>query len=202
MTAGLVDRAGAFGGQLSGPNQYNPKGMFENAQIRDRIVKGYLRSIGVDPKGQWPLPDPNHLAPWMGLRREIEDVMVGEGYKKGPWYYKGAKVCLIWPLWAAHFPDARWVIVRRAKEEIINSCIRTGFMRAFKDEQGWGVWVDHHLWCFDQIKRACGDRVYEFWPKQVIEGDYGAAEALLHWLGLRYNKSSVEAFVEKKFWHG
>jgi hypothetical protein len=54
MTAGIVHICGAFGGRMSGPTPNNRKGMFENEEVRNQIVKPYLSSIGADPLGQKP----------------------------------------------------------------------------------------------------------------------------------------------------
>lgn len=201
MTAGIISACGAFGGKTSGPNRWNAKGMFENTEIREKLVKPHLQSIGVDPKGQWPLPDTDSLNPVMGWRSRVESVFEAQGYKKGPWYYKGAKMCLVWPIWVAHFPEAKWVIVRRPREEIIQSCLRTGFMRAFNDAEGWGRWVDHHLWCFNQMK-ATGADIFEFWPGSVMEGKLGEAQDMIEWLGLNWRQKSVENFIDRRLWHG
>lgn len=203
LTAGIIDRCGAFGGTTSGPNRYNPKGMFENSTIREKLVKPYLASLGADPKGQDPLPDPVNVRLPIGWRKFIQDTFDEEGYTGGPWYYKGAKMCLIFKVWNHAFPDAKWVIVRRAKAEIINSCLRTGFMRAHQDEKGWGRWVDHHLWCFDLMKQEMGDRVIEFWPSEIfVSNDLSAAKNLVEFCGLEFNKSRVENFVDKRLYSG
>ena len=57
LCAGTTNICGAWGGSLSGPTKYNRKGMFENSEIRNAVVKPYLRRIGCDPMGQDPLPD-------------------------------------------------------------------------------------------------------------------------------------------------
>lgn len=203
LTAGIIDRCGAFGGVTSGPNRYNPKGMFENSEIREKVVKPYLASIGADPKGQYPLPDPLDTPMPSGWRKKICDAFEMQGYNSGPWYYKGAKMCLMFSVWDKAFPQAKWVIVRRSKKEIINSCLRTGFMREYKDEEGWGRWVDHHLWCFDLMKQSFGDRIVEFWPAQVFDGEgLEAAKVLAEKLGLPFNKGPVDTFLEKRLYHG
>ena len=131
LIAGIINICGAFGGIMSGPNSNNAKGMFENVNIRNGIVKKYYQSIGVDKLGQYPLPDINNLPIPPDWKEKVENVMLNDGYKDGLWMYKGAKMCQHWPVWNNAFPDAKWVIVRRKTPDIINSCIRTNFMRAF-----------------------------------------------------------------------
>lgn len=55
MVAGVINMCGAFGGSMSGPNHNNAKGMFENARVRNNIVKPYLRQLHVDPLGQFQI---------------------------------------------------------------------------------------------------------------------------------------------------
>jgi len=129
MVAGIINKCQVFGGDMSGPNRNNAKGMFENAYIRNNILKPYLRQMEVDPLGQYPLPDIDNLLIPSSLKKDVEQVMINQGYTNGPWMYKGAKMCLTWPAWHHAFPNAKWIIVRRRIGDIVNSCIRTGFMR-------------------------------------------------------------------------
>ena len=129
--AGILNKCGAFGGEMIGPNIYNPKGYFENAVIREQVVKSYLGSIGVDRFGQKPLPNVNNLRAFPELRSVIVRIMNEQGYVDGDWFYKEAKICLFWPIWKGAFPNAKWLIVRRPDDAIIDSCLRTSFMRAF-----------------------------------------------------------------------
>ena len=54
----------------------------------------------------------------------LSDVMLPmallqEGKVNGArWYYKGAKMTLLWPLWSKAFKDAVWVVVRRDEEKL------------------------------------------------------------------------------------
>lgn len=206
VVAGVINMCGAFGGKMSGPNHNNQKGMFENAQIRNEIVKPYLRQIGVDPMGQYPLPDVDNLMIPTDLRGKVERVMLEEGYKTGPWMYKGAKMCLSWPIWHYAFPNAKWIIVRRRTGDIIQSCIKTGFMRAFiraeaqkkvgaaSEEEGWKWWVHQHEKRFvEMINEGVNCKIV--WPHRMVQGDYQQLYETLDWLGLEW-KSEVLNFVD------
>ena len=132
LVAGAVNLCGAFGGIMRGPNKNNPRGMYENSRIVNAITKPYLRSLDLDPLGQYPLPDVNNLPIPTDWRRRVEQVIQEEGYPGGPWFYKGAKMCLFHPVWSYAFPRAKWVIVRRRISDIVTSCEKTGFMQAFR----------------------------------------------------------------------
>jgi len=206
MIAGVINLCGAFGGDMSGPNKNNKKGMFENILIRNQIVKPYLRDIGVDPMGQYPLPDTKLLPIPRDWRERVERVMLDQGYTGGPWMYKGAKMTLMWPVWTYAFPDAKWIIVRRRTGDIVQSCIKTGFMRAFgfpeirekvgakTEEEGWIWWVREHEKRFVEMITE-GLNVKVVWPHRMVNGDYIQIMETIDWLGLKWN-SEVLSFID------
>jgi hypothetical protein len=211
LVAGTINLCGAFGGNMSGPNRNNAKGMFENTNIRNTIVKPYLREIGVDALGQYPLPNINRvLKPIHGLADKVSNIMVQQGYQGGPWMYKGAKLCLIWPLWHQAFPSAKWIIVRRSPEDIAASCVRTGFMRAFSrsnfrraihvnnEYEGWLWWAQQHEERFQTMKDA-GLNIKEVWPDKMVSGEYKAIIETINWLGLNWNADAL-SFVDPRLW--
>jgi hypothetical protein len=199
LMAGIVNICGAFGGVMSGPNKYNQKGMFENAHIRDIIEKGYLRKIGMDPLGQKPLPNTDNLMIPNNWKEDVEKVMLNEGYKDGPWFYKGAKACLIWPVWNLAFPNAKWIIVRRRSADIADSCLNTAFMRAYDTYEGWISWINHHEDKFIEMFTS-GLNVKQVWPERMLNGNYEQAREAIEWLGLKWNREKVVAHIEPKLW--
>jgi len=136
--------------------------------------------------------------------------MIDQGYKDGPWMYKGAKMCQHWPVWNYAFPDAKWIIVRRKTPDIINSCMRTGFMRAFvnqsnqryvgakNEQEGWLWWVHQHEERFVEMVKT-GLNVKWIWPERMIDGDYSQIKEMLEWLGLEWDQDVVD-FIEPKLW--
>ena len=210
LVAGSIALCGAFSGVTVGPNRHNKKGMYENYRIREAITKPYLRSIGVDPLGQYPLPDIATLPIPNDWRAKVEQVFKDEGYESGPLFYKGAKCCLFWPVWAHAFPSAKWIIVRRRAGDIANSCINTGFMRAFRDRKiqravgaaterdGWLWWIREHEKRFVEMIQE-GLNVKVVWPERMVDGDYGQLYETVEWLGLKWN-SEVLSFVDPKLW--
>lgn len=211
MIAGIINICGAFGGNMSGPNRNNAKGMFENAYIRNSVVKPYYESINVDKLGQYPLPDAMNVPIPPIWRDRIHSVMDAEGYIDGPWMYKGAKMCQHWPVWNFAFPEAKWVVVRRKTPDIIRSCMRTGFMRAFRNTanqravgvkseyDGWLWWVHYHEARWAEMKME-GIALQEVWPERMVDNDYSQVEKLINWLGLEWREDEVRAFIEPKLW--
>jgi len=210
MVAGAIHLCGAFGGVMSGPNHNNRKGMFENAYIREEITKAYLKGLGADPMGQYPLPRIEDISIPVDWRSRVEGTMRTQGYQAGPWFYKGAKMCLFWPVWDYAFPKAKWVIVRRKSADIVNSCLQTGFMRAFRmqhnrkavgaedERDAWLWWVRQHEQRFVEMIQA-GLNCKIVWPQRMVEGDYGQLYETIEWLGLKWN-SEVLNFIDPKLW--
>ena len=209
--AGTIHICGAFGGNMSGPTVNNRKGMFENARIRNTIVKPYLDKIGADRLGQYPLPNVNNLLIPMDWNRRMIQIMKEEGYRDGPWMYKGAKMCLIWPILHFAFPNAKWIIVRRRTADIVKSCLKTNFMRAFrhrqnqiavgaKDEaEGWLWWVHQHEKRFVEMMTE-GLNCKVVWPERMVRGNYNQMMETIEWLGLEW-KSEVLSFIDPKLCH-
>lgn len=204
MVAGTIHLCGAFGGEMSGPNRNNRKGMFENRCIRNHILKPCLAELGADPMGQSPLPDPQLVhtrATRDGLRffSRVLRVMASQGYRDGPWFYKGAKLCLVWEIVHSAFPEAQWVIVRRPTADIVASCMRTSFMSAFKSPQGWGGWVDDHLRRFDAMKKRV--RWTEVWADRLVNEGVPYATQYLELIGLACDDQAVKNFISPPLLH-
>lgn len=212
MVAGCFHKCGAFGGNMAGPNRNNEKGMFENIRVRG-VVKEYLRQIGVDPLGQYPLPNPAKLGIPTNWRRIVENIMKDEGYDGGAWMYKGAKITLTYPVWQYAFPNAKYIIVRRRTPQIITSCKKTGFMKAFHNEknqravgaanedEGWLWWIHQHEKRFVEMIQA-GLNAKIVWAERMIWGDYQQMREAIEWAGLDWHTHAQEVynFVEPKLW--
>lgn len=200
MCAGIISHSGGFGGNMTGPTPNNKKGQFENNYIRDHITKPYLRLMGLDPLCQDPLPDVERLLPYPTLHTDVKTEMIHEGYKDGPWFYKGAKMCLLWPLWREAFPDARWIIVRRNHIDIAESCMRTPFMRAFKNVGGWLGWAAEHEKRFKEMK-AAGLNVTEIWSGELIKGRLDTMKKFVDTTeGLTWREDKIKDFITPELW--
>ncbi len=199
LIAGIINICGAYGGDLSGPTSWNQKGMFENNYIRENMVKPYLEAIGADPRGQRMMPIAETVPVIIDWHEAFLDVMVEQGYVDGPIFYKGAKACLMWPVWHTAFPKAKWIVVRRDDEGIIKSCLRTVFMNTYKDEKGWQGWIDHHKMCWYEMHNAHLD-ICEISTPEIIDGDLSEAKEMIQWLGLEWDEEKVDEFVTPEIW--
>ena len=207
MTAGAFVECGAWGGELQGPNRFNKRGMFENLRIRSEVVKPFLRKNGWDPTAQKPLPNMKQVHAISDkeveqFKDEMLSIMIVQGLKENQnWFYKCPKMCLIWPIFHKAFPDAKWVIVRRQAEDIVSSCLRTSFMKAYNKRSGWLKWAAHHESCFEQMIEA-KLTVREIWPERMIRGDFTEIQACINDYGFDYNEKKVVNFIDPGLWRG
>ena len=170
MTAGIIYLCGAFGGNINGPSKRDDGGMFGNTELR--LVSAMKIMSG-----------------------EIERLVEEQGYKEGPWFYKDTTLCREWTIWSSAFPNAKWIIVRREKEDIVFSCMKTGYMNRFNKEVGWRSWVDAYLHEFEKMKSA-GLDMTEVWPTKFIEGDFSEIRETVEKLGLKWEKDKVMNFID------
>lgn len=208
MTAGIVNLCGAWKGETGGPNKNNRKGMFENGGIRENIIKPTLRKMGYDPMGQSPLPDIDYIAKVAQgdtpevLKAQMFDIIKSQGYTgNGPWMYKGAKMCLLWPIFHKMFPNAKWIVTSREAKEIVQSCLRTRFMRAYQDEAGWKGWVHEHLKRFNEMGDAGLDMRFVNTNSLACGNLSGIRNAVAD-CRLTWMEDLVKQFVDPSLWNG
>jgi hypothetical protein len=176
--------------------------MFENRYIREKMVKPYLRVIAADPKGQDPLPDTRLLPIVQDWHEMFYSAMRAQGWDgEKQLFYKGAKMCLMWPVWSTAFPYAKWVFVKRDVKGIIESCLRTPFMNAYKEAEDWQKWVEHHIRCLTEMEEEHLDML-EIWTPSIIKGNLSEVEEMVKWLGLEWKEDEVKKFISPELWHG
>lgn len=205
MIAGTFVKCGAFGGVMT-----NKRGLYENDRIREDIVKSYLSDIGADVMGQYPLPDTSELLIPRQWKHVVESAILQDGYKKGAWLYKDARIALTWPIWHYAFPNAKWIIVRRRTGDIVQSCLKTAYMSAFKaPEKRQAIGVEHEgmgwLWWVHEYEKRFIEMINEglnvrvIWPERMVYGDYQQLYETLDWLGLKWS-SDILNFIDPLLW--
>ena len=207
MTAGIIELCGGWGGELCGPTTFNPKGQFENISIVRGFIKPFLKDMGYDPMGQKPLPDPTVInaiatdAYCKQFREKIEAEVIRQGGENNDrrFFYKGAKVCLIWQLWAKAFPDAQWIITSRRDRLIISSCHNTRFMKKYDTNEGWQEWIDYHKDRFKEMDDTGLDISYVDTEK-LVHGNQDEMRAAIDNLGLEWNQAKIDDFIDIDIW--
>ena len=176
--------------------------MMENDRLR-KLISDYYEFIGADVKGQFPLPDTKELFIPTNWKDKVMARLNSEVVKRKEgqlWMVKGSRICQIWPVWHYAFPNAKWIIVRRKTGDIIDSCLKTGYMMAYNDREGWLGWVHQHEKLFvEMIETGLNCKV--IWPERMVYGDYQQVYEMLDWLGLEWNKEIVN-LIHPLLWSG
>jgi len=177
-------------------------------EIRDLLVKPFLRGIKADPNGQSPLPDIEmckKLADSLKdkWRQRVEDIFSMNGLlnlENNCWFYADPKSVLIWPIWVRAFPEARWIIVRRKDNDIIRSCLKTGYMSAYDDAKGWWGWLETYKRRFSELTENKELSVWQIWPQRMIQGRLAEVKAMIHFLGLEWKEKEMDNFITPILW--
>lgn len=204
LVAGILATCGAWTGRTVPRGRSNPKGYFENVALREGVDKRLLREIGRDPLGVLDLPPAEELplerAP--ALAAEVRACVAAEGYGgERPWLFKDPKLLLLWPLWHAAFPAARWVVVRREREDVVRSCLRTHFLvQHSRDPEFWRRFADAYL---ERLRALDASAAWtrEAWPQALVRGERGALRELAGELDLGWDEGAVRRFVAPRHWH-
>ncbi len=202
MVTGLLALCGLWLGHTVPGGKENVRGFFENVILRERVQKEILRQGRFDPLGVRPLP-PTAWHPIVKNLREVVGAALAAHQYDGRqiWGFKDVKLTLTWRLWHEHFPQARWIIVRRSNEEIVASCLRTSFMRQHSSDPAfWRQFVAGYLERLGALQRVVG------WSRTIEAGDVAAArfdalERLVGDLGLAWRGDPVRAFVAPEHWN-
>jgi len=213
LVAGAIRACGAWTGPTIGGSAENPHGFVEHERIREEVTKKLLRQLGADPRGVDPLPpadtsmfDIKYTS--SQLRFDVVSLIEEDGYCVGPWLFKDAKMSYLWPFYDLAFSDLEpvWVVVVRPDHEVIDSCMRTGFMRSGRQGgQDREFWVDWLLETRLRLGRLAADaswQVVHVSSRDLMRGDYSAMVDVCRCAGLEYNEQAIAGWVDPKAWHG
>lgn len=201
MVAGCLHHCGVWVGNTVAGGEGNPKGFYENIRLREQLVKPLLSQFGCDPLGVKSLPEFQQLPRVRGLHRGFVHLLTQDGYQGDqPWMFKDAKLTLLWPLIANVFPLARWVIVRREPEAIVQSCMRTHFMAHHSPSTDfWWDFVRQYQQRLLALKSS-PNKVFELSADSLIRGNSEEFLTLADALQLSVNLSDIEGFVAPELW--
>lgn len=184
--------------------------MMENTNLK-ALMDSYYSSQKYDINGQYPLPAIDVMDIPEQWSEEVKHRLYDNGYHGQLWMYKSSRIIQTWPLWYLDFPDAKWVFVRRKPLDIVSSCERTGYMKAFKtrsvlnsinvqdEKEGWLWWIKQHEELMKQILSTVKIDYMEIWPERMAQGDYSQVYKMLNWLGLEWNDKIIST-VEPLLW--
>lgn len=184
MVAGLFAAHGVWTGRYQQGNAMNAKGHFENLAIKRMLID----CTG----GRVPVQEGIACEPVPGLREKVLNIIKREGYRGGPWLFKGTS--MYWPLWHDFRP--RWICVRRMIGSVLSSGQATGaFLPTGPDA------VNRHVQALDFLRDERGGVDVE--TDQLIAGDFRTLEAALAYCGITMDVAKVRNFIDPALWrHG
>jgi len=202
IVAKIIESCGVFTGCTTR--------MHENHSIKTLVSRLYGDN-NLDPRGQFPIPEQPYINLYThNWKSTIKKILDREGYKgDNLWLYKSSRIGQTWPVWNNLYPEAKWIVVRRRTGDIVQSCIKTGFMSAFKDKSnlqkinavneadGWLWWVHEQENRFVEMVDA-GLNCKVIWPERMRDGDFEQMYEILNWLGLEWPENFEEQ-VKKLF---
>lgn len=194
LMARIIQMCGAFSGRTTN--------MCENINLKV-ITDDYYKRMGIDTRGQYPLPNTLEMLIPLDWRDRVSNILGSEDYdEKTIWMYKGSRIMQIWPVWKNAYPNARWVVVRRRTGDVIESCLKTGFMNAYNDKQiqriigvkdereGWLWWVHEQEKVLREMVGS-GINWMEIWPERMLDGNFDQIHEMLNWLDLSWNPGII-----------
>lgn len=175
-----------------------------NRDVRDLLVRPLFRGLHCDVLGVDAMPDlsvceklSKAIAPrW---RSQIESILQRQGYTSGAWLYRGSDALLVWPIWAAAFPDAVWVFARRDEAGISRSCKNTDYADLPNDELALSRWLRAYTERVGGLVNA-GIDILEIWPGRFLTGQFDELEKLVRTLSLKWDPDAVCAALTPVLW--
>jgi hypothetical protein len=197
LTAAIIHSAGAQSGVVKiEANEWNPTGYYENREIVDKVIKRLLIDFGYDPMGQERLPGED--LPRVNIRDQIFQIAEEQGIRPGkPWYFKGAKILLLYGSFIKSFPESRIVLVRRRANDIVASCMRTNFMAKRSTPEQWLDWLEDHEKIMSRLKDEFHN-VMEVWYEDFILGNLEPMKRVVRWLDLHFDDNFVKSIIIKR----
>jgi len=216
LTSGAFQVAGGFSCLLD-KVEGHLTGELENMEIRDRMERPLLEGLGFEPRGLGQLPTTEQIQKLAPSMKDQWRFLVDQMFKQqncqdtAVRFIASQVACLLWPLWSAAFPEAKWVIVRRNEADIMASCRATGFIQSYRNQgdssrrvrsdKELHLLLDGYRTRFEQMQTA-NLNFTEFWPQLVYDGRLGPLQKLLESHGLAWCPEVTE-FVRPFQWkHG
>lgn len=179
MTAGIFAKHGVWSGRCRSGDNMNPKGHFENLDIKDELIRRHGRL------GQATVP----ASADKGFRSFVEKFAP----KEGKWMVKHSSMYRM--AWSEFNP--RFVCVRRRIEGLMGSNGKTGFLGTKDPDRMRAIIGAHNEQMNIAVSLYGGVNVY---PDEWMMGDYRSIEKALGYCGIEPDRGIIEDFVEPAYW--
>jgi hypothetical protein len=198
LITGSLNICGAWTGTTFPGNSDNPKGFFEHIVLREMVTKTILKRLGCDPLGVKKLPPIDYTVKNSNLKSIVYRILKEDGYNNDmPWIYKCPKLSLIWRFFWDAFPKSKWIVVKRNKQDIINSLLRTKFMnRHSTNHIFWENFIKEYNLRINKLKTSLTN-FREINSVDIVEKNYTDFIDIIDWLGLTFKNKAIEQFISK-----
>ena len=200
IIAGIVSLCGACGGMMNK--------LYENKEIKNRIVSPLLQLIKADTDGYYPLPYHYPVKNWSN---DIHSAMIRQGVNlTKEWFYNDSRMLLLQDIFINSFPNAKWIVVVRDRESIIKGCMKNESMQVFKDttilealqlpdeQSGWGWLIDQYNILIYQLRMKLGSNLITIEPTALLNGDLTPLKTMLEWINLPFKETEINEFLKLK----
>lgn len=177
MVAGLFAEHGCWYGRCRAGDKMNPKGYYENLDIKDWMIRNHGRLAQTTQMARRGKP----------LRPFVKGLLKGH---EGPWIAKHSAMYLM--AWWEFRPT--FVCVRRSVKGIMGSNSECGYLGT-KDPHDMRTIIDAHHSAMDL---SSGVNVY---TDALVAGDYESLYLAMKTAGLNMDESKVRGFVDPEHWH-
>jgi hypothetical protein len=181
LVARILDMCGVWSGDCN--KMFENKEIFGFKQFRSKTLFPHTARINIIK----------------GWDQYIINKIKLQGWDNQSWMLKNSKLAQFWPIWFDAFPDAKWLIIRRRTGDVVHSCMKTGYMKLFKNHynlevlgienelEGWLWWVRQYEKKFIEMTKE-GLNYKVIWPDRMVTGDYEQIKEVVNWLGLEWNE--------------
>ena len=195
----ILHNEGIQVGETKPADKYNPNGYFENLKIRELVIK-HLKKQDVRNQGKkfQPVNLTFSSIDIALFRHNVVSALLKDSIDLDkPWLFKDPKIVLTWLLFAKSFPNAKWILLYRNEDAIIDSYKRTEFMNAYESTEDWQKYLTCFVANMESIKSFCTN-THTFAIESLIDNDTDKINNLYSFLGLR-NTGKYVSCIDKRY---
>lgn len=193
----ILHNEGVQVGNCKQGDEFNKYGYYENIRMRNIIIK-YLKKQdtgNLDKKFQ-PI---NIREDLKDFNRKMYRALRQDGISNDkPWLFKEPKIALCWNLFKEYYPDAKWVLLYRNKEQVLASYDKAKFMDAYSTKEDWYNYMSAFDANMETIKQECKN-VHEFHIESIFENNIDEINKLFEFIGVQNTNKYLQCVDKKIF---
>ena len=141
----------------------------------------------------------NLKASYKDFDRKIYRTLRQEKFEKGkPWLFKDPKIALCWNIFNEYYPNAKWILLYRNENDILNSFNRTNFMNAYNTKKEWLNYLNCWKLNMQSIKEECKN-VFEFNIENIFNNKTEEINNLYKFIGIKNQNKHLNCIDKNLF---